>query len=56
MRTTNMCDNENDYFEEDEEDLLDGQLPVVCNQNRHLQKIEGSPMITQTWRMKERVR
>ncbi|XP_025084218.1 regulatory-associated protein of mTOR-like isoform X3 [Pomacea canaliculata] len=56
MRTTNMCDNENDYFEEDEEDLLDGQLPVVCNQNRHLQKIEGSPMITQTWRMKERMK
>lgn len=46
---------ENEYFEEDEEDLLDVQLPLVCCESRHIGKIEGSSMVTQTWRMKERV-
>ena len=46
---------DNDFFEEDDEDLLDGQLPIVCNAGRHTEKIEGLTLETQTWRMKERV-
>ena len=30
-------------------------LPVVFTKKRHVEKIEGSNIITQTWRMKERV-
>ena len=47
--------HENEFFEEDDEDLMDGQVPVVCNASRHTEKIEGSTLETQTWRMKERV-
>ncbi|XP_076441319.1 regulatory-associated protein of mTOR-like isoform X2 [Babylonia areolata] len=50
--------NGNTFFEEDDDDLTDEQLPVVCNERRHTEKIEGLTLTleTQTWRMKERMK
>ncbi|XP_070187994.1 regulatory-associated protein of mTOR-like isoform X2 [Littorina saxatilis] len=47
---------DNEFFEEDDDDLMDSQLPIVCSQSRHTERIEGSTLETQTWRMKERMK
>lgn len=41
---------------ESESELRDWQLPLAFCKERHLQKIESSKAVTQTWRMKERVK
>lgn len=38
-----------------EGDVSDSQLPIVCDENRHHGKIEGSTLCLQCWRLKERV-
>lgn len=48
-------ENDGDVYEEGEGELVDWQLPVAFNENRHTEKIEGSRPVTETWRMKERV-
>ena len=35
--------------------ISDKDLPLVFNEERHLESIEGIDWKTQTWRMKERV-
>lgn len=55
MLTTNL--NLNSVEEEEEEkDYSDWQLPISFVNKRHNENIEGANTITQTWRMKERVR
>lgn len=41
---------------EDEGEISDMQLLVAFNELRHREKIEGSKKVTQTWRMKERMK
>jgi regulator-associated protein of mTOR len=41
---------------EDDDSTIDWQLPISFVKKRHTEKIEGANAITQTWRMKERVR
>ncbi|XP_041364724.1 regulatory-associated protein of mTOR-like isoform X2 [Gigantopelta aegis] len=43
-------------YEEDESELGDRQLPIAFNEARHKEIIEGSHCLTQTWRMKERMK
>lgn len=38
------------------EEIPDSMMPLSFVSERHLQPIEGISCITQTWRMKERVR
>ncbi|KAK3091702.1 hypothetical protein FSP39_022003 [Pinctada imbricata] len=45
----------NALFEEEDE-LTDWQLLVAYNGQRHREKIQGSKKVTQTWRMKERMK
>ena len=45
----------NDDGTEEEDELLDWQLPLCFMKKRHKEKIEGSNSLPQTWRMKERV-
>jgi hypothetical protein len=47
--------NSNHDVEEDDSSI-DWQLPISFVKKRHIEKIEGANAITQTWRMKERVR
>jgi hypothetical protein len=47
--------NSNHNAEEDDSSI-DWQLPFSFVKKRHVEKIEGANAITQTWRMKERVR
>jgi hypothetical protein len=47
--------NSNHNGEEDDSSI-DWQLPISFVKKRHIEKIEGANAITQTWRMKERVR
>ncbi|XP_071105465.1 regulatory-associated protein of mTOR-like isoform X1 [Haliotis cracherodii] len=49
-------ENDGDVYEEGEGELVDWQLPVAFNENRHTEKIEGSRPVTETWRMKERMK
>ncbi|XP_052263117.1 regulatory-associated protein of mTOR-like isoform X2 [Dreissena polymorpha] len=42
------------YDEESENN--EASLPIAYNETRHLDKIEGSKKVTQTWRMKERMK
>ena len=57
-----MYDNDNESFDpnedntEDEDELLDWQLPLCFYKKRHKNKIEGSACLPQTWRMKEKVK
>lgn len=47
------------YQQDNEEDItecVDWQLPLSFVKKRHTEKIEGVNAVTQTWRMKERVR
>ena len=37
-------------------DLEECRLPLAFTEKRHTEKIEGTTTVTQTWRMKERVR
>ena len=37
-------------------DLEESRYPLAFTEKRHTEKIEGSTTLTQTWRMKERVR
>lgn len=55
MTAKNIAVVDEEIFDESEEELVDSQLPVVCHQNRHFGKIEGSNLCLQCWRMKERV-
>lgn len=48
--------HDHEFFEENEEDLMDEQLPMVLNLRRHTEKIEGSALETHSWRMKERMK
>ncbi|XP_067126176.1 regulatory-associated protein of mTOR [Centruroides vittatus] len=43
-------------IEDDISDLPDWQLPVAFSHKRHTEKIIGGHPVTQTWRMKERMR
>lgn len=52
MTAKNLIDHEDIY---DEGEVKDSDLPVVCDENRHHGKIEGSTLCLQCWRMKERV-
>ena len=46
---------EDDCVDDGAVEVEDCQLPVAYMQKRHLEKIEGTQTVTQTWRMKERV-
>ncbi|XP_060573452.1 regulatory-associated protein of mTOR-like isoform X2 [Ruditapes philippinarum] len=41
---------------DDEFDVVDSDLPIAYNELRHREKIEGSKKVTQSWRMKERMK
>lgn len=41
--------------EEEEADMNDWKLPLAFMKKRHLEKIEGSKALAQSWRMKDRV-
>ncbi|XP_045213850.2 regulatory-associated protein of mTOR-like isoform X2 [Mercenaria mercenaria] len=41
---------------DDEHDVADSELPIAYNELRHREKIEGSKKVTQSWRMKERMK
>ncbi|MEQ2186029.1 hypothetical protein GOODEAATRI_024507, partial [Goodea atripinnis] len=41
--------------EEEEADMNDWKLPLTFMKKRHLEKIEGSKALAQSWRMKDRV-
>jgi regulator-associated protein of mTOR len=41
---------------EEDDSSIDWQLPLSFVKKRHTEEIEGANAITQTWRMKERVR
>ncbi|XP_059163901.1 regulatory-associated protein of mTOR-like isoform X2 [Physella acuta] len=56
MTAKNIAVVDEEIFDESEEELVDSQLPVVCHQNRHFGKIEGSNLCLQCWRMKERMK
>ncbi|XP_070581195.1 regulatory-associated protein of mTOR-like isoform X2 [Ptychodera flava] len=45
-----------DITESEESELCDWQLPLAFMKKRHLEKIEGSRSVTQSWRMKERMK
>ena len=47
-----------DTTDEDETDLSvqDWKLPLTFSEKRHIEHIEAVKTVTQTWRMKERVR
>uniref|UniRef100_A0A4W3JYD1 Regulatory-associated protein of mTOR n=1 Tax=Callorhinchus milii TaxID=7868 RepID=A0A4W3JYD1_CALMI len=45
-----------ELLEEDEGDLTDWNLPVTFMKKRHSEKIEGSKAVTQSWRMKDRMK
>ncbi|XP_053084081.1 regulatory-associated protein of mTOR isoform X9 [Pangasianodon hypophthalmus] len=42
--------------EEDEADMSDWNLPLAFMKKRHLEKIEGSKALAQSWRMKDRMK
>uniref|UniRef100_A0A3P8WGR8 Regulatory associated protein of MTOR complex 1 n=1 Tax=Cynoglossus semilaevis TaxID=244447 RepID=A0A3P8WGR8_CYNSE len=42
--------------EEEEADMNDWKLPLAFMKKRHLEKIEGSKALAQSWRMKDRAR
>ncbi|OWF51799.1 regulatory-associated protein of mTOR-like isoform X1 [Mizuhopecten yessoensis] len=59
LNLTQSVTSEGDVIAElcDEEDeLYDWHLPVAFNELRNREKIEGSTKVTQTWRMKERMK
>lgn len=41
--------------DEEEADMNDWKLPLAFMKKRHLEKIEGSKALAQSWRMKDRV-
>lgn len=41
---------------EEENEIPDSELAIAYNERRHREQIEGSKKVTQSWRMKERVR
>lgn len=41
---------------DEKETITDKDLPLSFTQDRHLEPIQGIDCITQTWRMKERVK
>ncbi|GFO38269.1 regulatory-associated protein of mtor [Plakobranchus ocellatus] len=45
-----------EVFDDNEGDLVDWQLPLVCCKPRHQGRIEGSDTCLQCWRMKERMK
>ena len=45
----------NDDGTEEEDELLDWQLPLCFMKKRHKEKIEGSNSLPLTWKMKEKV-
>lgn len=44
------------FSEEDEDEIVDWQLPLCFMKKRHREQIEGSRSLAQTWRMKERMK
>ncbi|KAL7825847.1 hypothetical protein SRHO_G00335850 [Serrasalmus rhombeus] len=42
--------------EEEEADMSDWNLPLAFMKKRHLEKIEGSKALAQSWRMKDRMK
>lgn len=40
---------------EEEADMNDWEFPLAFMKKRHLEKIEGSKALAQSWRMKDRV-
>lgn len=46
----------NDDGTEEEDELLDWQLPLCFMKKRHKEKIDGSNSLPQAWRMKERMK
>ncbi|EFA08847.1 regulatory-associated protein of mTOR isoform X1 [Tribolium castaneum] len=53
---TELGVNGNDEKDSDKEAVSDKDLPLSFMQDRHLEPIEGVECITQTWRMKERMK
>ena len=47
--------DEEDFADEHDIIICDSQMPLAFSKDRHHEKIEGSKIMTQTWRMKERV-
>ncbi|XP_048467055.1 regulatory-associated protein of mTOR [Rhincodon typus] len=45
-----------DLLEEEQGDMTDWNLPVAFVKKRHSEKIEGSKAVTQSWRMKDRMK
>ncbi|XP_033100643.1 regulatory-associated protein of mTOR-like [Anneissia japonica] len=45
-----------DITESEESELLDWQLPLAFMKKRHTEAITGGNVVTQTWRMKERMK
>jgi regulator-associated protein of mTOR len=50
------CSLNSNHNAEEDDSTIDWQLPISFVKKRHIEKIEGANAITQTWRMKERVR
>ena len=48
-------DDVNEEGNDEEDNVLDWQLPVCFMKKRHKEKIEGTPASPQTWKMKEKV-
>ncbi|PSN48417.1 Regulatory-associated protein of mTOR [Blattella germanica] len=46
----------NNHTVEEDDSSIDWQLPISFVKKRHIEKIEGANAITQTWRMKERMK
>ena len=53
--STDETENYDFFYDEDEGEIVDWQLPLCFMKKRHKEVIEGSRPLAQTWRMKERV-
>lgn len=49
-------EHDDSFFDEDEGEIVDWQLPLCFMKKRHKEVIEGSRPLAQTWRMKERMK
>ena len=56
MSDDELLNAETDDGTEEEDELLDWQLPLCFMKKRHKERIEGPTGVPQTWRMKERMR
>ncbi|XP_068738194.1 regulatory-associated protein of mTOR-like [Montipora capricornis] len=49
-------EHDDPFYDEDEGEIVDWQLPLCFMKKRHKELIEGSRPLAQTWRMKERMK